>query len=172
MNPAHKALFGAAAILVLSASTGLPVVAGNSIADHDRLLSEVQKAGVPVFIHSPVCQRFPRLHGAYNDSGHGIHLCAKGSKQERLRTIRHESWHLIQDLRNCNIKDTHDRLKPAFDRVDQSYIDKLTREGQYHPREVKVEAEAFWAQDHLSASDMADRLKALRLKCSPTHSQK
>jgi hypothetical protein len=167
MNPASKALCRATAILLLSTSTGLPAVAGNSIADHDRLLSEVQKTGVPVFIQSPVCQRFPSLHGAYNDAGHGIHLCAKGGKQERLKTIRHEAWHLIQDLGNCSIRDTHDRLRPAFDHVDQAYINKLTRAGQYPPNMIRVEAEAFWAMDHLSAADIADRLKALRLKCSP-----
>ena len=103
------------------------------------------------------------MYGAYKDDGTELHICPKGDHSERMDTIRHEAWHFIQDMSDCNLADKG--VKPVYPGVSKAHIDRIEKEGLYGQSEVLVEAEAFWAAETMTADKMADLVVDLRDYC-------
>jgi hypothetical protein len=112
--------------------------------DHGNLIALVEAIGIPVSFNGVPCDK--GWHGGYAYNGSAFVVCANKqvSLQEKLDTVRHEAWHVYQDIRDCNIKDDVAVL-PVFSVgvVEPSFIAMASK--GYHPSQVASEAEAAWA---------------------------
>ena len=142
-------------------------VASSQLSRHAPLREALDNAGVQVDINPQDC--FPRIAGFYQvtDTGPRLAVCqdnrGRGNKQvpwtrNDLDTLRHESWHLLQDCRDGKI----DMMIPDLSgEVIDDIIDKygaakaLWVWQKYHARDLYVEGiyqeiEAFYAAETLS----------------------
>lgn len=154
------ALIGA--ITLLTACGPTPAVA--SIADHVVLAAAIREAGVSIELNPRLCQQFP-IYGAYQHKQARMVLCYKGSTEDRLDTLRHEAWHLVQDLQDCDLLD--DGLKP-YGQVPKAAIDHFRRvsAGRYKEKDLAIEAEAHAAAETLSAKDITSYIRTLTARCN------
>ena len=154
------ALIGAMTLLTACGPT--PAVA--SIADHVILVGTIRQAGVSIELNSDVCQQFP-IYGAYFHKQARLVLCSKGSTEEKLDTLRHEAWHLVQDLQDCDLLD--DGLKP-YGQIPKEAIDHFRRisGGNYEEKDLATEVEAYAAAETLSAKDITSYIRTLIASCN------
>lgn len=118
--------------------------------DHIQLMAVIEALGVPVNIDPAICKQEPNWYGAYNYHGDELALCTRGDQGERLNTIRHEAFHLVQDLADCKIKDIG-MVQPRFRSggATSGYKDMAAK--HYAAALVPMEAEAAWAADTFDA---------------------
>jgi hypothetical protein len=126
------------------------------LKDHGILLSVVEGLGIPVNFDGQLCRERPTWYGGYEIHGKELALCSRGDKAERLNSLRHESWHLYADLKDCSIKDSG--MSAAFSSGATPRMYKEFAAKHYKPEHVSVEAEAFWAADTFSAMTIANLL--------------
>lgn len=156
--------------VLLSATPSLAtpeIATQQEVDDHADLVVLINRLGVDVlFDHKFVCQQ-QRWWGAYATDGSELILCenAKSSPRERLTTIRHESWHVYQDLKDCKLTDITS-LSPVFTTgtVPESYIKYASR--NYDKADVPAEAEAYWAEGQYSAKELSDLIAKKAKHCS------
>jgi hypothetical protein len=145
----------AAAVALISFGFGEAVMAAPEITEqvedeHVDLVALVNALGVEIKLGGPVCAK--GWYGAYAIDGSELILCNKAgtTKAERLNTIRHEAAHVLQDIKDCKLKDKTP-LMPIFTAgvVPKSYMSAAAKD--YSQKHVSTEAEAFWAADTFEA---------------------
>lgn len=94
-----------------------------------------------------------KLYGGYILDGSMMFICRRGNESERFDTIRHESWHVLQDLQDCDLKDENN-LETVFtittEDIEEFRNDPL-RGHLYSEAVMASEAEAFEAAEALTA---------------------
>jgi hypothetical protein len=122
------------------------------IKQHSDLLALVEALGVQV-LYAPTYPCDQGWYGGYLVTGDELVLCEVGTPQEKLNTVRHEAWHVYQDIRDCKLKDAV-ALSPVFTQgvVTDEYIAFAAK--NYNPNLVASEAEAFWAAYTLDAEQI------------------
>lgn len=123
--------------------------------EHSSLIDSIQQVGVRVLVDTPPCNQ--GIYGAYFNDGSRLVLCRKGDFEERMDTLRHEAWHLIQDLKDCSLSDLYP-VVPVFDRsmVPQEEREKIR---EFYPEErLDAEAEAFFVARIMSARQIQEVL--------------
>lgn len=121
--------------------------------EHIHLLQLVEALGVEVLTEGPPCDK--GWHGGYRNDGAQLVLCpgATSAQNERLDTIRHESWHVYQDLKDCNLKDTA-VARPIFtDGIVPNEYKAYTAKN-YTSDTALSEAEAYWAANTFNAEQI------------------
>jgi hypothetical protein len=126
------------------------------LKDHGILLSVVEGLGIQVNFDGQLCRERPTWYGGYEVHGKELALCSRGDKSERLNTVRHEAFHVYQDLKDCNFTDSG--LSSAFSGGATPRLYKDFAAKYYEPGEIQVEAEAFWAADTFDALTIATLL--------------
>jgi hypothetical protein len=126
------------------------------VKDHGILLSIIESLGIPVNFDGKLCKERPTWYGGYEVHGKDFALCSRGDKADRLDTVRHESWHVYQDLKDCNIKDSV--MTAAFSNGPTPRMYKEFAAKHYEPAHIQIEAEAFWAADTFDALTIANLL--------------
>lgn len=150
-----KLITAALSIGLLGASPALATseITEQEKTDHENLLSLVEAVGVPVKFTGWPCDK--GWHGGYNFDGSAFIICANKQVDlaEKLDTIRHEAWHLYQDLRDCSIRDKA-VLQPVFTAgvVSPNFISVAAK--HYPNSHVTTEAEAAWAANTFSAEQI------------------
>lgn len=134
------------------------------VEDHYKLMAVVEAVGVPVHYQSEICSIKPDWYGAYKVDGGELVLCKKGTTEERLNTIRHESWHVYQDLKDCSIKD-RGGLATAFGSGSTPKVFKELAAKHYSKENVPTEAEAQWAADTFDAISIASLIYQQATEC-------
>lgn len=157
----------AAAFLVACLAIASPVLATpteQEEKDHVNLIGLIEALNVPVEIDNDICKNNPGLYGRYQLNGSKMSLCSVGDQQERMNTLRHEAWHVYQDLSNCTVKDVA-VLSPAFSKEAIPLLYKEHASKYYDDRVVATEAEAFWAADTFSALTMTNLIYQKASEC-------
>jgi hypothetical protein len=131
-------------------------VTDQAINEHGVLLNVVEKLGIPVIFDGQLCRDRPTWYGGYEVHGRSLVLCNRGDQAEKLNTMRHEAFHVYQDLKDCSIRDSG--LSPAFSSGATPRFYKEFAAKYYEPGDVQLEAEAFWAADTFSAMTIATLL--------------
>jgi hypothetical protein len=132
--------------------------------DHAQLLAVVEALNVPVSFDTQLCKDEPQWYGGYALDGRELVLCSRGDRAERLDTIRHEAWHVLQDLQNCSIKDEGLlQLAMGVKATPSGY--KVAAAKAYQPSHVPFEAEAAWAADTFSALTISHLLYQRATEC-------
>jgi hypothetical protein len=134
------------------------------VDDHSQLLAVVEAAGIPVTFDSQICKTQQNWYGGYAVDGRELALCSRGDRAERLDTIRHEGWHVYQDLQDCSIKDTTLVMAAFGGRATPSSYKQMAAKA-YSPDRVAFEAEAAWAADTFSALTIANMIHQKGLEC-------
>jgi hypothetical protein len=151
-------LLATAATLCLAVLYGGQALATPTITQRDKdihidLIELVAAIGVDIQYEGLPCQL--DWHGAYKLDGSELVLCANKdvSQAEKLDTIRHEAWHVYQDLKDCKLSDVTS-LQPVFSTgvVEPDYIAVASK--QYLPNQVVTEAEAAWAASTFDAEQI------------------
>jgi hypothetical protein len=133
------------------------------LKDHGILLSVVEGLGIPVNFDGQLCRERPTWYGGYEIHGNDFSLCSRGDKVDRLNTVRHESWHVYQDLKDCNIKDSG--MTAAFSNGPTPRMYKDFAAKYYEPEDIQLEAEAYWAADTFDAQTIANLIYQKATEC-------
>ena len=135
------------------AAMATPEISQQEKDDHASLIALVEAIGIPVSFHGWPCDQ--GWYGAYALNGSAFTLCA--NKQvtlaEKFDTVRHEAWHVLQDMSDCSIKDDV-ALQPIFSAgvVEPNFIAMASKD--YRPSQVTSEAEAAWAAHTFDAEQI------------------
>lgn len=156
--------------VLLSATPALATpetVSETELNAHGELVVLINKLGVDIlFDHPFVCQQ-KRWFGAYATDGSELILCenSKATQGDRLRTIRHEAWHVYQDLKDCKLTD-QTPISPIFapGKVPPLYLQYASR--SYPKPEVPAEAEAYWAEDSFTPDQISTLITQQAKRCS------
>jgi hypothetical protein len=132
--------------------------------DHVTLLDVVEKLGVHVTIDQALCKQQQNWYGGYALDGSELALCSRGNRTERLDTIRHESWHVLQDLKDCSVTDKG-MIRVAMGPTATPSEYKGIAAKAYEPKHVPTEAEAIWAADTFSALTIANLIFQQASEC-------
>jgi hypothetical protein len=125
--------------------------------DHVALLVVVEQLGVYVEYDGQPCKQKPGLFGNYYVDGSLLNLCSIGDSNERMDTIRHEVWHVYQDLADCNLKDDVPVVAVFGGRgLPKGYKEHAAK--YYEPSQAGYEAEAMWAAGMFSAQTIGNML--------------
>ena len=126
------------------AAMATPEISQQEKDDHGNLIALVEAIGIPVGFTGWPCDK--GWHGGYSYDGSAFIVCANKqvSLAEKFDTVRHEAWHVYQDIRDCSIKDDV-AVQPVFSEgvVEPNFIAMASK--GYHPSQVASEAEAAWA---------------------------
>lgn len=149
----------AGALAAFMAVTPTPVFATETpdleIQHHTFLVTVVEQLGIKVNFGGSECQAHPGLYGNYLHDGSRLNLCPVGDRDERLDTMRHESWHVYQDLADCNIRDTKYFSSVFGGRgVTSQFTSHASK--HYEAQFVPTESEAFWAASTFDALTIAN----------------
>ena len=125
------------------------------LQEHLFLVDVIEQLGVKVNFGGAECRSKPGLYGDYYVNGSVMNLCEVGDRAERMDTLRHESWHVYQDLRDCSLVDVT-ALKPAFGNFGPSRVFVEMAAKHYDKEHVAFEAEAAWAAHTFNASSIAN----------------
>ena len=151
-----KLITAALSIGLLGASPALATETPDpELKEHLFLVDVIEQLGVKVNFGGPVCRSKPGLYGNYDTNGSVMNLCEVGDREERLDTLRHEAWHLYQDIRNCSLADLTP-LKPAFGSFGPSRAFVAHAAKHYQGELVPIEAEAAWAAHTFDATAIAN----------------
>ena len=134
------------------------------LQEHLFLIDVIEQLGVKVNFGGPQCQAKPRLYGNYESNGSVMNLCEVGDREERMDTLRHESWHVYQDLRDCSLVDVT-ALKPAFGNFGPSRAFVAQAAKHYDKEDVAYEAEAAWAAHTFDATAIANLIIQRAREC-------
>ena len=187
-----RSLWGAASVVktdpggYLAASTSLllsacllaqPAAAADTIDDeHISLLDTISQLGIPIVTESPVCKKYPDgslTVGAYAVDGSELVLCPDRDPEEQMTTIRHETWHVLQDLQDCSLDDFH--VITGKDGTKRVWLPLVYNELKgkvlpvvrklYHPLQWEFESEAHMASYELSAEEINDEIRYQAKAC-------
>ena len=125
------------------------------LKEHLFLVDVIEQLGVKVNFGGPVCRSKPGLYGDYLVNGSAMNLCEVGDREERRDTLRHEAFHLYQDIRDCSLSDLTP-LKPAFGSFGPSRAFVAQAAKHYDKEHVAYEAEAAWAAHTFDATAIAN----------------
>ena len=134
------------------------------LKEHLFLVDVIEQLGVKVNFGGAECQAKPGLYGNYASNGSVMNLCKVGDREERLDTLRHEAWHLYQDIRNCSLADLTP-LKPAFGSFGPSRAFVAHAAKHYQGELVPIEAEAAWAAHTFDATSIANLIIQRAREC-------
>jgi hypothetical protein len=123
------------------------------VKDHAGLMAVIEAMGIPVVFDGEMCKE-TGWYGGYELHGRDLQLCSRGNKEERMNTMRHESFHVLQDLKDCDIKDKP--IAAVFNAEATPGMYKEHAAKYYEDDQVAYEAEAFWAADMFSATTIAN----------------
>jgi hypothetical protein len=149
----YLAITLAALIAAGPAARATPQPQEKELDDHTSLVSLIAALGVDVQFNpkDPCVTR--GWYGGYQYNGSVLALCSKGSSAERMDTIRHEAWHVYQDLRDCNLRDNV-AAQPVFTAgiVTPEFLNIAAKD--YEKSQVTAEAEAAWAANTFDAEQI------------------
>jgi len=128
-------------------------IADKEVREHAFLLSLVEQLGVMVTFNGGDCKQ--EIHGNYYLNGSLLNLCSKGDRADRLDTMRHESWHVLQDLQDCSITDSTP-LRSYFGGRGPTAPFKVAAQKHYPTDRVLMEAEAAWGASTFNAIAIAN----------------
>ena len=134
------------------------------LQEHLFLVDVIEQLGVKVNFGGPQCQAKPGLYGNYASNGSVMNLCEIGDRVERLDTLRHEAWHLYQDLRDCSLADLT-VLSPAFGGFGGAHIFVAQAAKHYQKEHVAFEAEAAWAAYTFNAASIGSLIVQRGTEC-------
>lgn len=149
--------------VLLTAGSALAQPASlNSIEDHNLLLKVINAVGVPVTSTHPICNQ--DIYGAYFTNGSALVICPRGDQDERFDTIRHEAWHMYQDMRDCSLTDTN-TIEPVFQSglMPPLLVEQISQ--VYPAGAVTTESEAFWVAQVFDAYSIAKLVFLQAQKC-------
>ena len=134
------------------------------LQEHLFLIDVIEQLGVQVNFGGPQCQARPGLYGNYASNGSVMDLCELGDRVERMDTLRHEAWHVYQDIRDCSLVDLT-TLKPAFGNFGPSRVFVAQAAKHYRGELVPTEAEAAWAAHTFDATAIANLIIQRGVEC-------
>ena len=134
------------------------------LKEHLFLVDVIEQLGVKVNFGGPVCRSKPGLYGDYLVNGSAMNLCEVGDREERMDTLRHEAFHLYQDIRDCSLSDLTP-LKPAFGNFGPSRVFVAQAAKHYDKEQVAYEAEAAWAAHTFNATSIANLISQRGREC-------
>lgn len=143
------------ALLAVGLSLTTPAIATpnkatqEEIEEHSTLIELIRAVGVPVNFGGKFCQD-TGFYGGYETTGKELVLCRAGDSRDRLNTVRHEAFHVYQDLQDCDLAD-EGYVKPVF-AVDLVPTEiKTWAAKNYSKPLINAEAEAQWAAEMFTA---------------------
>ena len=126
------------------------------LKEHLFLVDVIEQLGVKVNFGGAECRSKPGLYGNYATNGSAMNLCEVGDREERLDTLRHEAWHLRQDLATeCSLADLTP-LQPVFGNFGPGRVFVEMAAKHYDKEHVAYEAEAAWAAHTFDATAIAN----------------
>ena len=130
----------------------------DTFEEHLKIIAVLDGLGIELSADDEYVCNIKKWKGGYNTNGSQLVVCNNtGTPEQRLETLRHEAWHVYQDLRDCSLQDTT-RVPPVFlAGVVPEDIKEWAAES-YAPNQVASEAEAFWASDMFDADTIAKLL--------------
>ena len=135
------------------------------LQEHVFLIDVIEQLGVKVNFGGAECQAKPGLYGNYAANGSVMNLCEIGDREERMDTLRHEAWHVYQDLaRDCSLADLTP-LRPAFGNFGPSRVFVAQAAKHYRGELVPIEAEAAWAAHTFDATAIANLIIQRGTEC-------
>ena len=134
------------------------------LQEHVFLIDVIEQLGVKVNFGGPQCQARPGLYGNYAANGSVMDLCEVGDREERMDTLRHEAWHVYQDIRDCSLVDLT-TLKSAFGSFGPSRAFVAQAAKHYNKEHVAFEAEAAWAAHTFDATAIANLIIQRGTEC-------
>ena len=176
-----KLLLSATMAVALSVTPALSVELDK---DHRDLIQAAEDHGASVYMNAPPCymKDASGLYAILPNVGPAIVIC-QDNKEETfqqvewtendLDTLRHESWHYVQDCLDGNrdglllsLHDYDDEL--TFGDIVESYglmrsarIEHTYAQAGVDPKQIRNEIEAFHIAEELSAKDIARVLRAV-----------
>ncbi len=123
-----KKLLFAISLLFVS----LPASAGTEELQHKRLLNVVESLGVQVAINDSYCKKLNMFNGFYINKKKQLYICQDNSlmdgkivewTENDFDTIRHETFHLIQDCNDGKLGDGDYKLVYNDDELIQVVLD-------------------------------------------------
>jgi len=123
-----KKLLFAISLLFVS----LPVSASTEELQHKRLLNVVESLGVRVAINDSYCKKLNMFNGFYINKKKQLYICQDNSlmdgkivewTENDFDTIRHETFHLIQDCNDGKLGDGDYKLVYNDDELIQVVLD-------------------------------------------------
>ena len=160
-----KLITAALSIGLLGASPALATETPDpELQEHLFLIDVIEQLGVKVNFGGSQCQARPGLYGNYTTNGSVMDLCEVGDREERMDTLRHEAWHVYQDIRDCSLVDLT-TLKPAFGTFGPSRVFVAQAAKHYRGELVPIEAEAAWAAHTFNATAIANLIIQRGTEC-------
>ena len=160
-----KLITAALSIGLLGASPALATETPDpELKEHLFLVDVIEQLGVKVNFGGAECRSKPGLYGNYATNGSAMNLCEVGDREERMDTLRHEAFHLYQDIRDCSLTDLTP-LKPAFGSFGPSRAFVAHAAKHYQGELVPIEAEAAWAAHTFDATAIANLIIQRGTEC-------
>jgi len=176
-----KKLLFAISLLFVS----LPASAGTEELQHKRLLNVVESLGVQVAINDSYCKKLNMFNGFYINKKKQLYICQDNSlmdgkivewTENDFDTIRHETFHLIQDCNDGKLGDGDYKLVYNDDELIQVVLDSgitMKRLQRYvnlytilgeSSHGTMLEMEAISSSKVMSADDISKMLNDVCLK--------
>ena len=176
-----KKLLFAISLLFVS----LPASAGTEELQHKRLLNVVESLGVQVAINDSYCKKLNMFNGFYINKKKQLYICQDNSlmdgkivewTENDFDTIRHETFHLIQDCNDGKLGDGDYKLVYNDDELIQVVLDSgitMKRLRKYvnlytilgeSSHGIMLELEAISSSKVISADDISKMLNDVCLK--------
>ena len=130
----------------------------DTFEEHLKIIAVLDGLGIELSADDAYVCNTKKWKGAYNTNGSQLVVCNNsGTQEDRLETLRHEAWHVYQDLRDCSLQDTTG-VPPVFLAGVVPEDIKAWVSNSYPAIEVPSEAEAFWAAEVFDADAIAKLL--------------
>ena len=170
-----KKLLFAISLLFVS----LPASAGTEELQHKRLLNVVESLGVQVAINDSYCKKLNMFNGFYINKKKQLYICQDNSlmdgkiaewTENDFDTIRHETFHLIQDCNDGKLGDGDYKLVYNDDELIQVVLDSgitMKRLQRYvnlytilgeSSHGTMLEMEAISSSKVMSADDITEKI--------------
>ena len=134
------------------------MAAEDTFEEHLKIIAVLDGLGISLSADDDFVCNIKKWKGGYNTNGSQLVVCNNtGTQEERLETLRHEAWHVYQDLRDCSLLDTS-HVAPVFLAGVVPEDVKEWVANSYPAGRVASEAEAFWASDVFDADAIAKLL--------------
>ena len=170
-----KKLLFAISLLFVS----LPVSASTEELQHKRLLNVVESLGVQVAINDSYCKKLNMFNGFYINKKKQLYICQDNRlidsnivewTENDFDTIRHETFHLIQDCNDGRLGDGDYKLVYNDDELIQVVLDSgitMKRLQRYvnlytilgeSSHGTMLEMEAISSSKVMSADDITEKI--------------
>ena len=157
----------------------LPVSASTEELQHKRLLNVVESLGVQVVINDGYCEKLNMLNGFYFNKKKQLYICQDNRlidgdiiewTENDFDTIRHETFHLIQDCNDGRLGDGDYKLVYNDDELIQVVLDSgitMKRLQRYvnlytilgeSSHGTMLEMEAISSSKVMSADDITEKI--------------